>query len=379
MFGEGTIEITPADRIAVGFAHFLREADLAVPVGSVTTFVEALGRVGIQDRDAVYWAGRATLIRKPEDIPVYDGVFNAFWLRLDAVVNQATGIEQIIELAVDDDSENDDDHGDGEADVSDSPVMALRWSDQEVLTERDFAECSAQELAEIRELIAQIRVVGSRRQARRHRRTRRGRGRLDLRRTVRTALRTGGDPARRWFTEPDDRPRRIVMLLDVSGSMETYARELLCFAHTAVAARAQVEVFTFGTRLTRVTRELNSHDPDEALRAANDAIADWSGGTRIGQAIREFNDQWGVRGMARGAIVVILSDGWDRGEPEHLGEQMRRLQRVAYRVVWVNPLKYTPGYEPLARGMAAALPYVDEFVEGHSVGALRDLAAMIDR
>jgi hypothetical protein len=161
--------------------------------------------------------------------------------------------------------------------------------------------------------------------------------------------------------------------------MAPYTRALMRFAHAAVAGRAQVEAFALGTRLTRVTRELSSHDPDAALAAAGRTVADWSGGTRLGHGLREFNDRWGVRGMARQAVVVILSDGWDRGDPALLAEQMARLRRVAHRIVWVNPLKASAGYAPLARGMAAALPYVDEFVEGHSLASIEALAAVVAR
>ena len=161
--------------------------------------------------------------------------------------------------------------------------------------------------------------------------------------------------------------------------MEPYARALVRFLHAAVVGRGRVEAFAMGTRLTRITRELSSRDPDAAIAAAAHRVVDWSGGTRLGEAIREFNDRWGVRGMARGSIVVILSDGWDRGDPDVLAEQMARLGRVAYRVVWVNPLKASPDFAPLARGMAAALPYVDEFVEGHSLASLEHLAEVVSR
>jgi uncharacterized protein with von Willebrand factor type A (vWA) domain len=170
-----------------------------------------------------------------------------------------------------------------------------------------------------------------------------------------------------------------VLLCDVSGSMEPYARALMRFLHTAVVGRSRVEAFALGTRLTRITRELSSRDPDAALAAAGQRVLDWSGGTRLGDGLREFNDSWGQRGMARGAVVVILSDGWDRGDPDHLAEQMARLGRLAFRVVWVNPLKASPGFAPLARGMAAALPHVDEFVEGHSLASLEELAEVISR
>jgi uncharacterized protein with von Willebrand factor type A (vWA) domain len=168
-----------------------------------------------------------------------------------------------------------------------------------------------------------------------------------------------------------------VLVLDVSGSMETYARALIRFAHAAVVARSRVEVFGLGTRLTRLTRHLTSRDPDAALRAALPKVKDWAGGTRLGEGIGQFNDRWAIRGMARGAIVVILSDGWDRGDPELLGEQMARLHRVTHELVWVNPLKATPGYAPLAAGMAASLPHIDRFIEGHSYASLEHLAVIL--
>jgi uncharacterized protein with von Willebrand factor type A (vWA) domain len=246
-----------------------------------------------------------------------------------------------------------------------------------VLRHRDFATYTSSELAEARRLMADVRLAGALRQSRRHLPVNRRRGRPDLRRTVRRSLRAGGEPIERAFTAPSRRPRRVVLICDVSGSMEPYARALLRFVQAAVAGRGRVEAFALGTRITRITRELSSRDPDAALAAAARRVLDWSGGTRLGAGLRRFNDRWGARGMARGAVVVIVSDGWDRGEPELLAQEMQRLQRVAYRVVWVNPLKATPEYAPLARGMAAALPYVDEFVEGHSLGALEELAAII--
>jgi uncharacterized protein with von Willebrand factor type A (vWA) domain len=168
-----------------------------------------------------------------------------------------------------------------------------------------------------------------------------------------------------------------VLLVDVSGSMESYARALLRFEHAAVVAGARVEAFTLGTRLTRLTRELSNRDPDAALRAATPAVEDWSGGTRLGETLRQFNDRWGIRGLARGAVVVILSDGWDRGDPELLATEMERLHRVTHQLVWVNPLKASPGYAPLAAGMAAALPHVDHFVEGHAFESLEHLARLL--
>jgi len=181
----------------------------------------------------------------------------------------------------------------------------------------------------------------------------------------------------RAYLEKATRPRRLVLVLDVSGSMEPYARALIRFAHAAVVARGRVEVFALGTRLTRLTRHLTSRDPDIALRAALPEVKDWAGGTRLGEGIREFNDEWAIRGMARGSIVVILSDGWDRGDPTQLGEELERLHRVTRELIWVNPLKATPGYAPLAAGMAAALPHVDRFIEGHSYASLEQLAIIL--
>jgi hypothetical protein len=256
-------------------------------------------------------------------------------------------------------------------------VLQVRYSPAEVLRHRNFATYSPAEHVEARRLIADLRFAGGMRRSRRSRQSRRARGRPELRRTVRRSLRTGGEPIRRAFAEPSERPRRLVFLCDVSGSMEPYARALVRFLHTVVIARGRVEAFALGTRLTRITRELSSRDPDAALAAAARRVVDWSGGTRLGEGIRQFNDEWGIRGMARGATVVVFSDGWDRGDAGELAEQMARLHRVAHQVVWVNPLKATPGYAPLAAGMAAALPHVDEFMEGHSLASLEELAEVL--
>ncbi len=342
-------------------------------------FVQALGEVGLT-RDAVYWAGRATLVHRPEDIETYDRVFAAFWVGTDTVPVRSTTVDEVA-IAFDDDEDDDEPEGtDGdderEADA-DTPLLEVRWSDVELLRNKDFALCTVAELDEARRLMAGLRLAGSPRRSRRWQRTRKHTARLDLRRTVRHALRAQGEAVRRAHVTHGERPRRLVLLADVSGSMEAYSRALLRFVHAAVVGRTKVEAFAIGTRLTRLTRELQTHDPDAALDRAGHAVADWSGGTRLGEAMREFNDTWGVRGLARGAIVVILSDGWDRGEPATLAEQMQRLHRVAHKVVWVNPLKASEGYAPLAQGMAAALPFVDDFVEGHSLASLEQLAEVI--
>jgi hypothetical protein len=366
-----------AGEIAVAFTRVLRGAGVQVPTSSTIAFGEALGVIGIDDRDETYWAGKATLVRRPEDHDVYDRAFKVFWEHASA--NTVFGIEeeQQVHLVVDSDDEDDDDDGPDAAEPSDDPTIELRFSATEVLRTKDFADYTDDELVEAQHLMSRLKLVGSPRRSLRLTPADRRTSRPDLRRTVRAAMRAHGEPMRRYFHEPSTRQRRLVLLLDVSGSMEPYARALIRFVHAAVAGRQKVEAFALGTRLTRITRELSSRDPDEALRRAAVAVADYGGGTRLGEGLRIFNDEWGQRGTARGAIVVVLSDGWDRGDPDVLGEQMQRLHRVAHKVIWVNPLKVTPGYAPLARGMAAALPHVDEFVEGHSIDAVERLAAAI--
>ena len=363
---------TGADELAVGFARTLRGCGLSVPTSSVINFAQALGAVGLTSRDHVYWAARATLVRRPEDHGVFDRAFQVFWDGTPPAGGVAEPEPVTITLAVDD---GDDDEPAG-APPRDDPTIELRFSAAEVLRDKDFQAYDDAELAEAHRLMARLRVTGSPRRSLRLRAA--PRGRPDLRRTLRAAMQTDGEAVYRRYRAPAAKYRRIVLLLDVSGSMEPYARSLLRFVQAAVAGRRQVEAFALGTRLTRLTRELGSRDPDRAVRQAAARVLDWSGGTRLGDGLAHFNDEWGVRGMARGAVVVILSDGWDRGDPTVLGEQLERLSRVAYRIVWVNPLKVTPGYAPLARGMAAALPHVDRFVEGHSLAALEHLAVILD-
>lgn len=366
------------DEALATFVAALRRAGLVVPVGATVAFARAVAEVGATGRDGLYWSGRATLCTRPEDLPTYDAVFDAFWQGGPPPQVRPLAVPVPTTLVVDDDDVAPDppaDHDD--ADETDGDTITVRYSPAEVLRHRDFAECSPEELAEAHRLMSSMTMSAARRASRRHRPSRARHGRLDLRRTARHGMRTGGELVDRHHTRPGERPRRLVLLVDVSGSMEPYARSLLRFVHAATTGRTRVEAFALGTRLTRLTRELATRDPDAALERAGLAVDDWAGGTRLGEVLAEFNDRWGVRGMARGAVVVILSDGWDRGDPDQLGEQMQRLSRVANRVVWVNPLKATPGYEPLARGMAAALPHVDRFIEGHSLAALERLAEEI--
>ena len=358
----------------MAFGRVLRGAGMQVTTGAMRTYVEALDAVGLSSRDHVYWAGRTTLVSRPEDLATYDAAFAVFWAGTGRQSRPVPAQNEVVEV-VRDDLDEDDALADEEDEAPQGRTVEVRWSAAEVLRHQDLATVSDAERAELHRLLARIRFTGARRRARRRKPG--PSGRLDLRRTVARAMRAGGEPLRLEWSEPGQRTRRVVLLIDVSGSMAPYARALLRFAHAAVLGRRNVEVFAMGTRLTRLTRHLATHDPDAALAHATDVTVDFSGGTRLGDTIGEFTDRWGVKGMARGAVIVVLSDGWDRGDAHLLGEHMARLSRVAHRVAWVNPLKHTPGYAPLAAGMAAALPHVDEFLEGHSVASLEQLAEVI--
>ena len=371
-----TTAIDQGDRIAVGFCRVLRRTGLRVPASATINFVESLAVLGVEDRAGVYWAGRATLVHRPEDLVLYDRVFATFWEQRESEGVQIEEHPPPITLALDSDEDEPEPDTDDEAEPGDD-IQAVRFSRAEVLTTKDFADCTKEELRELSTLMSRLRFTTYRRRSRRQVPVS-GRGeRPDLRRTVRWALRHQGEPMRRAFTVKATRPRRLVLVIDVSGSMEPYARALLRFSHAAVVARDRVEVFVLGTRLTRLTKHLTSRDPDAAIRKAFPQVKDWAGGTRLGEGMRAFNQEWGVRGMARGAVVVVLSDGWDRGDVQLLNDEMERLHRVTHQVVWVNPLKATPGYAPLAAGMSAALPHVDRFIEGHSYASLEQLAAIL--
>ena len=358
----------------LGLVELLRTAGLSVPVGNLITFTEAVEIIG-GDLRSLYWCGRATLTHSPIDIELYDRVFRHWILGTELGLTEAVS-RSPEPLLVDDDERLDGEQPDC-ADIETNDGTVLRFSRTETLRSVDFADLDDEERLEVDRLIADMRLTATMRRSRRRRPSKRSSGVPDLRRTVRESLRTGGEPINRRTLQRTRVARRVVIIADISGSMAAYSRSLIRYAHAAVSARSRVEAFALGTRLTRLTRELDTHDPDQALQRAADSVEDWSGGTRLGEGLRQFNDDWGARGMARGAVIVILSDGWDRGEPERLASEMARLSRVAHRIVWVNPLKASDGYAPLAQGMAAALPYVDDFIEGHSLGALDRLSSIL--
>ena len=359
------------DRLVAGFVHALRKGGLPVTVSQSTLFRAALDVVGLGRGIDVYWAGRSTLVSKQEHVPMFDAMFLAFFHHNTSGFSMR--FDDIAELQDQLVTDNDDDDGDGDGDQE---TEVLRFSRMERLYDKDFGEFEDAELREAERVMAELRVRPATRRSRRRRRSNHG-DTHDLRRTVRAAMRRSGEPIDLLTTEPGERSRRLVLLLDISGSMESYARVLIRFAHAAVVGRGNVEVFALGTRLTRVTRQLAARDPETAVAAAAGHIEDWSGGTRLGDSIDGFVREWGIRGMARGAIVVVLSDGWDRGEPTTMRDSMERLHRLCHKLIWVNPLKAGPGYEPTAQGMAAALPFCDEFLEGHCLRSVSELAAVI--
>jgi len=370
---EKTAEVP--ERLTVGFISLLRSLGLKVPIGSAIVFQQALGKVGIGKRESVYWAGRTTLITDPEDLSVYEYGFQIFWEGITDPLEERVPSYKRITLVTDEGLDAEEEPS--EASKEGTDVINLKYSPSEVLWEKDFGLYTSEELNEAYELMKKMTLLGGIRQSRRKVSSKKKSQYPDLRRTIKSALRTDGEPIRQRFFEAGERQRRVVFLLDVSGSMEAYSRALLRFVQAAVVGRRQVEAFTLGTRLTRITRELSSRNLDQAVSASSNAVQDWSGGTQLGETLRSFNIEWGQRGVARGATVVILSDGWDRGDASVMSEQMHRLKKVSYKIIWVNPLKASPGYEPLAQGMAAALPYVDQFVEGHSLNSLGDLACVL--
>ncbi|MBO4255945.1 VWA domain-containing protein [Streptomyces griseorubiginosus] len=361
-----------ADAALLGFARALRAAGVDASAERVHAFLRAVDELRPGMRADVYWAGRLTLCGGHDDLERYERVFAAYFgeaprARRTAPATPAPRLRLVVREGPAPGTAARDER-------QDTPPAAALASSTEVLRHRDVAELGAAEREQLRRLLAAFTLPGETRRSARRRPARRGE--VDPHRTVRELLRRGGEPARPRRHSRAERPRRVVLLVDVSGSMAPYADALLRFAHAA-ARYSRTEVFTIGTRLTRVTRELSHRDPDLAMTALAETVPDWRGGTRLGELLREFLDRWGQRGMARGAVVVLLSDGWERGDPELLGAQMRRLHRLAHRVVWANPRKARPGYAPLAAGMAAALPSVDAFVEGHSLAALERLAAVV--
>jgi len=362
---------------AVALGRALRAAGLPVTPDRSERFARATAIARPRDRAGLYWTARAVFVTAREQVAAFDAVFAAI---VDGLVDPADARGQAPEHdepVADESAEPaplaERDARPGEDDL----VVATQASATERLARRSFADLDAAELARLRRLLRALALAPPLRRTRRRALARRGEH-LDVRATLRRSLRTGGDPVRHARRRRRMRPRRLVALLDVSGSMEPYARAYLLLLEGAVRGTG-AEAFVFATRLTRITRALREGRAERALDRAAGLAPDWAGGTRLGEALRVFNDRWGRRGMARGAVVLVLSDGWERGDPALLGREMARLGRLAHRVVWVNPRVAAPGFAPLAGGMAAALPHVDELISGHSLAAMDDVVAAIGR
>jgi len=371
----------------LAFGRLLRGLGLDVHVGRMLDVVDALQYVNLGQRDEVYYTCRALLVHRHDDLHVFDRAFDAFWTAAfrprgepplaDRPSASSKGPEDSAQAAAG--------HGEsaripidpGEAPEDHDPEMRPVWSDTESLMTKDFAEFSREELAAARVALDRLDFWPV---ERRTRRWMAGRGsRLDLRRALAGSVRTAGDVVVLPRRTRRVRPRPLVLLCDVSGSMEGYSRLLLHFAHAITRRHRRVEAFVFSTRLTRITHHLQARRIDEAVSAASRAVPDWSGGTRIGAALVEFHRQWARRALSGGPVVLLVSDGWDRGEPEVLAAAVARLQRSCHRLVWLNPLIGTRDYEPLTRGLQAALPYVDDFLPARTLRDFADLAALLGR
>lgn len=367
-----------ADEVLLGFTRALRASGVAVTQDRAHGFLTAVAAVGLDDRQATWWAGRATLCGSPDDLDRFDQVFAAWFDHRDGLPRarpREAPRPATAHLLPDTEV------GAAGSPDDDEDLQRVAASASEVLRHRDVASLDAAEKRRLDAMFLRLALRPPTRRTARHRRWHRGR--LDASRTLRNSLRQMGEPGEIAWRRRGTRPRRVVLLVDVSGSMSAYTDALLRLAHrltqSARASGGVVETFTVGTRLTHVTRALRSPDADRAIVAAGEVVPDWSGGTRLGETLRVFLDRWGQRGMARGSVVVVFSDGWERGDAALLGEQMARLQRVAHRVVWVNPHRGKAGYQPLQGGVVAALPHCDDFLAGHSLATFADLTEVIAR
>jgi uncharacterized protein len=367
---------SPFVPVLVGFARALREAGVTVGTGDVLTYLSAMSPLDPSDLVDLYWAGRTTLVSRRDDIGVYDEVFRRYFLAQGVppaalLMLRASSAAEVEAAMVMPGTQP------GPEQDEEQPVLGWVASDVDALKHRSFGACTPAELAALRRIMARIRLTPPRRRTRRSRAALQGSA-PDLRKTIRTAMRMHGEPAELYFRQRKMRLRPLILILDVSGSMADYSRHLLQFAHSARRATAKVEVFCFGTRLTRITKALTHRRPDSALEQAAAAVVDWDGGTRIGQSLETFVRRWGRGGMCRGGVVVICSDGLDRGDPGQLAAAMERLSRLCYRIVWLNPHKGDdPHFRPSTLGMMVVAPHIDLLLSGHDLASLEQLAEML--
>ena len=362
--------------LLVNFAGELRTAGLAVGSGDVLVYCSALGQLDPADLVDLYWAGRTTLISRHDDIATYDQVFRRFFLDAQGPAEDMLTLmlrpsaEAQGTLALPATEPGDDEH-------EDEAVLGWMASDVDALKHKSFAACTPEELAALRRIMTRIKLTPPRRRTRRSAPARTG-SRPDPRRTVRESMRMHGEPARLYWRRRKVRLRPLILILDISGSMADYSRSLLQFAHSAKRSGGRVEVFCFGTRLTRVTGAMQCRRPDEALERAARAAFDWDGGTKIGDCLEAFVRGWARRGLCRGGVVVICSDGLDRGDPDVLAAAMERLSLLSHRLVWLNPHKGDDrSFRPSTLGMMVAAPHIDLLLSGHDLNSLEKLATLL--
>lgn len=369
--------------VLVEFGRALRSKGLVVGSGDILTYCEALAPLDPTDLIDLYWAGRTTLIVRREDLVVYDEVFRSFFLATDSPVQQLLKVKAQASAVAEAPFEIPATEPSGK-EQQEETLLGLMASNVETLKHRSFGECTKEEIDAIRRIMARIKLTPPKRRTRRTRTARDGR-RPDMRRTIRESLRTNGEMVDLYWRRRRMRLRPLILILDVSGSMSDYSRALLQFAYSAKRGASQraaqrVEVFCFGTRLTCVTKTLQTRKPDEALERAAKLVVDWEGGTRIGDSLDKFVRQWARRGMCRGGVVVICSDGLDRGDPELLSDAMERLSRLCHNIVWMNPHKgNNPHYQPQSVGMIVAQPHVDVLLSGHDLSSLEELATLLPK
>lgn len=364
------------------FGRVLRRLGLDVNPGRMMDLVSALDHIEIGRKADFFHAARTLLVHEREDLPLFDEAFELFWRkpseswevewqgltrrrRPSGPIVTHPPLKEAASQTID------------PASTSTEPLTVVEitrtYSDRELLRHKNFAEMNAEESEAVKQMMSHLLWKIS---ERRTRRKRPGKGNLiDLRRTLRRSLRSEGEIFSWSYREPKLKPRPLVVIADISGSMERYTRLLLHFIYGMKAALSQpVEAFVFSTRLTRITRPLQARDLDLALKDVGELVHDWAGGTRIGESLKAFNFAWGRRVLGRGAVVLIISDGWDRGDVDLLGREMARLKRNCHRLIWLNPLLGAPDYEPLTRGIQAALPNIDNFLPVHNLASLEDLA-----
>jgi len=364
------------------FARLLHDAGVEAGPRRLTDATRALGCIDLKQQIDFRNALRAVFVSRKEDLPTYEAAFDIFWAPPDprAAAGVLPGRSRALPMSPERAKAWANALGLGssqmnrEKEQTTEPVSSSGYSAEELLRHKDFEQMTWEETEQVRRLLEQAPWRVAERKTRRLRAARAGR--IDLRRSARHAIRSSGELMRLFHRRPRVRRRPLVLICDVSGSMERYSRLLMIFAH-AIARREDVEAFVFSTRLTRITRLLRYRDLDRCLDSVSKGVHDFSGGTRIGEALGDFNRRWARRVLGHGAVVIVVSDGWDRGDPARLTAELIHLRRSAHRLIWLNPLLGSEGYQPLTRGMAAALPHVDDFLAAHNLKALEDLGLLL--